>query len=57
MSKEDWRKTHYPCRVCGKKAIACLRPDMDLQGLCYCKKHEAQVKYEYFDIIYKANNK
>lgn len=54
MKKEDWRKTHYPCRVCGKQAIGCYSPDLDIRGLCFCKKHKEDVMVEYMLIIQKA---
>lgn len=34
---------NYPCNVCGQEAIACLRPDMDIKGLCFCEAHRDQV--------------
>lgn len=41
----------YPCNVCGEPAIACLRPDMDLKGLCFCEEHRDEVYAVYTMII------
>lgn len=38
---------YHPCNVCGKDAIACLSPDMDIKGLCYCEEHVNEVRTVY----------
>ncbi len=55
-------KKHAECRECAKngkktKAIGCYSPDLDIQGLCFCKKHHDIVMYEYIEAIYSDNNK
>lgn len=34
----------HPCNVCGKDAVACLSPDIDIKGLCYCEAHKEEAK-------------
>ena len=46
-----WRKTHYPCHICDKKATGCYRPDLDIKGLCFCDEHKEQVQTAYLLII------
>lgn len=41
----------YPCNVCGVDAIACLRPDMDIKGLCFCEAHRDEVYVVYMLIL------
>ena len=41
----------YPCNVCGEPAVACLRPDMDVKGLCFCDKHREEVYAVYMLIL------
>lgn len=44
MTKElDSTPKVYPCNVCGEDAIACLRPDMDIKGICFCEEHRDEV--------------
>jgi len=55
MTKDDWKGKYYPCRTCAKegkgvKATVCYRPDLDLQGLCYCDKHEKEGFIEYLTL-------
>ena len=40
---------HY--KKCENKAIGRLSPDLDIEGLGFCKEHEEQVKYEYYQLI------
>lgn len=40
----------YPCNVCGKDAVACLSPDMDIKGLCFCEEHRDEVNMVYMSI-------
>ena len=47
----NWRKTHHPCHICGKKAIGCISPDIDIKGLCFCKKHKEDVMLAYLALI------
>lgn len=47
----NWRKTYYPCTVCDKKAVGCYRPDLDMQGLCFCEEHKEQVQFAYVALI------
>lgn len=42
---------YHPCNVCGKDAIACLSPDMDIKGLCFCEEHREDVYIVYVMII------
>jgi len=55
------KPTTVKCRVCGQKAVGCFSPDLDIQGLCFCKKHKEDVMSEYIKIIslnrYKCNYK
>lgn len=49
-TEKDKRKVkYYPCDVegCTKDAIACLRPDMDIKGLCFCEEHRQHVYAAY----------
>jgi len=53
-----WEDTHYPCRICLKegkkvKAVGCFSPDLDIQGLCFCKKHMEDGFMEYYNLIHK----
>ncbi len=43
--------------ICGKDAIGCYSPDLDIKGLCFCKKHQKKVLYKYWQLIYEARNK
>jgi len=54
---EPWRTTHYPCRVCDKKAVGCFSPDLDIKGLCFCEEHKDEVMIEYMTIIREAIKK
>ena len=42
---------HIECIVCGKKAIKCFSPDLDIQGICTCKKHFEDVSLAYIALI------
>jgi len=43
--------------ICGKDAIGCYSPDLDIKGLCFCKKHQEEVFAKYCKIIYEARSK
>ncbi len=45
----------YPCNVCGEPAVACLRPDPDVKGLCFCDEHRAEV-YDVYSVITSADS-
>lgn len=49
-SKEPDAKYH-PCNVCGVDAVACLRPDMDIKGLCFCEVHRDEVYMVYMLVL------
>jgi len=38
---------YHPCNVCGVDAVACLSPDMDVKGLCFCEEHQRKVSTVY----------
>ncbi len=44
-------KNVHPCNVCGKDAVACLSPDMDIKGLCFCEAHREDVYMVYMTMI------
>lgn len=48
---EAWRKTNHPCNVCDKQAIGCYSPDLDIKGLCFCKKHKEEVMLAYYSLV------
>ena len=50
------KQQYHKCHLCNKDAIACLSPDMDMKGLCFCEKHKWKVVKKYFDIINKVKN-
>ena len=39
------------CIICGKKAVECYSPDMDIKGICACKKHKEKVKLAYIALV------
>lgn len=39
------------CIKCNKKAIGRLSPDLDINGIGFCKKHEWEVKMAYFALM------
>ena len=41
----------YPCNVCGEDAVACLRPDLDIKGLCFCEPHRDEVYTVYMMLL------
>lgn len=41
---------YHPCNVCGKDAVACLSPDIDVKGLCFCTEHKEEVQMVYMGI-------
>lgn len=51
MHKEYMKSKKYPCNVCGEDAVACLSPDIDIKGLCFCEKHRFTVYAVYHAII------
>lgn len=55
MKKE--KPKYYPCMICGKDAVGCYSPDLDIKGLCFCKKHQEEVFLKYWKIIYDVRNK
>ena len=57
MGSEAWRKKFKACTVCDKKAVGCYSPDMDVHGLCFCKKHEEQVMIAYMELMAGADDK
>lgn len=48
---EAWRKTHKACSVCDEKAVGCYSPDLDVHGLCFCKKHKEDIWMAYIAIL------
>lgn len=40
------------CFICGKRAIFSFSPDLDIEGLGACKRHEERVRMGYVVIHY-----
>ena len=39
------------CIICKKKVIGRLSPDLDLNGIGYCKEHKEDVEFGYVMLI------
>jgi len=55
MKKE--KSKYYPCMICGKDAVGCFSPDLDIKGLCFCEKHREEVRNKCLDILWDVKNK
>ncbi len=55
--KKPKKIKYHPCRKCKKDAIGCFSPDLDIVGLCFCKKHKEEVMLEYMMIISSVDKK
>ena len=51
------KQKYYKCMICGKDAVGCYSPDMDIKGLCFCEKHKDDVFIKYLEIINDAQKK
>jgi len=51
LAKLDIKKQKMKCFLCNKKAIGKLSPDMDLEGLGFCKEHKYEMMIHYMGLF------